>query len=632
MPSTKMPPTQMSPSKMRPTAKILVAALAAFALPPATASAAGDPSGHKELSLQPIHDTWATHDDGKVHGAEKTLKVGIERQACDAADPKNICTKKKPAQYCCKGDAKKPAFCAPDAGECSKFTPVWTSYRKFRAYLRFDLGKVPEGKVVKATLNLRVSETKEVLGGPPRVLTTRLKKIGSGGTCAWDEKTLSDTNLTTWSSLPQNLSLAKDPVWTFDVRKAVADWLNGDADKKGSPIAPNCGFHLHDPDFGNATAPIERWVTFSSKEGVGPPTLQLTIAVDGDKDGYTADVDCDDADKAVNPGAEDVCDGIDNDCSGGTDDEVCDGVDNDCDGTVDEDDKGQPAPCPTGQVCANHACIKACKDECAGPTHRKCEWDAKAKRWVVVGCVLEPGATCRTWKSYEPCNAGQSCNYGSCSSNCVDMCDKKGEVGCDKDKLGRWHVVECGDWDTDTCLENKILSTCKPGGLCAKGTCDGSGCSDDCTEVGKLICMGKTAQICMDSDKDGCLDTKKTEGCKPNNCVAPLGCALPGSKPGGGEPNGSDTGTTADAGTVDATTGTDTAPATDTVTDTASVADAGTNSDTGLTVAKPRAKADDDGCSSTPTSEHGTSPMLLVLAVLGLVVLRRRRQKTAPPA
>ncbi|MFT5584317.1 MAG: hypothetical protein ACI9VR_001902, partial [Cognaticolwellia sp.] len=108
---------------------------------------------------------------------------------------------------------------------------------------------------------------------------------------------------------------------------------------------------------------------------------------DDDLDGFYADEDCDDSDQTVFPGADEICDGLDNDCDGDIDedgltrfypdadgdgygdagsdgeddcgvepnratnnedcndtnslvnplaDEVCDGVDNNCDGTVDE--------------------------------------------------------------------------------------------------------------------------------------------------------------------------------------------------------------------------------------------------------------------------------------------------------
>ncbi|MEK7529613.1 MAG: putative metal-binding motif-containing protein, partial [Patescibacteria group bacterium] len=43
-------------------------------------------------------------------------------------------------------------------------------------------------------------------------------------------------------------------------------------------------------------------------------------AFDSDADGYTADVDCNDSDAAINPGAVEVCDNVDNDCSGVVDD------------------------------------------------------------------------------------------------------------------------------------------------------------------------------------------------------------------------------------------------------------------------------------------------------------------------
>ena len=115
--------------------------------------------------------------------------------------------------------------------------------------------------------------------------------------------------------------------------------------------------------------------------------------VDADGDGYFSDEDCDDDDPAVNPGAQEICNGIDDDCDGAADiedpdvegtsswpvdsdgdgfgdptlfadgcsqpegtadntddcddrssdvnpnaDELCDGIDNDCDGDVDADD------------------------------------------------------------------------------------------------------------------------------------------------------------------------------------------------------------------------------------------------------------------------------------------------------
>ncbi|PJE77266.1 hypothetical protein COV05_00235 [Candidatus Uhrbacteria bacterium CG10_big_fil_rev_8_21_14_0_10_48_16] len=44
------------------------------------------------------------------------------------------------------------------------------------------------------------------------------------------------------------------------------------------------------------------------------------IAIDADLDGYSTLLDCNDADASVNPGMPEVCDGIDNDCSGEIDD------------------------------------------------------------------------------------------------------------------------------------------------------------------------------------------------------------------------------------------------------------------------------------------------------------------------
>jgi len=121
--------------------------------------------------------------------------------------------------------------------------------------------------------------------------------------------------------------------------------------------------------------------------------LFCDVTVDGDGDFSDACLDCDDGEPAAYPGGTEVCDGLDNDCDGSTDEgnpgggagcdtglpgvcapgtetclsgslqcqqnqqaaaEVCDGLDNDCDGSTDEGNPGGGAGCDTGLpgVCA----------------------------------------------------------------------------------------------------------------------------------------------------------------------------------------------------------------------------------------------------------------------------------------
>ncbi len=80
--------------------------------------------------------------------------------------------------------------------------------------------------------------------------------------------------------------------------------------------------------------------------------------VDADGDGITADEDCDDTDASVNPGAAEICDGIDNDCDGEVDENVTSTwyVDYDNDGFGDAGSPVDACEPPEGTVANDNDC------------------------------------------------------------------------------------------------------------------------------------------------------------------------------------------------------------------------------------------------------------------------------------
>ena len=70
-------------------------------------------------------------------------------------------------------------------------------------------------------------------------------------------------------------------------------------------------------------------------DGVSGTDDSSTAGEDADKDGYDVGVDCDDDDPSIHPGAEEVCDGVDNDCVDGIDVGATDAIEYFADGDAD---------------------------------------------------------------------------------------------------------------------------------------------------------------------------------------------------------------------------------------------------------------------------------------------------------
>jgi Putative metal-binding motif len=201
-----------------------------------------------------------------------------------------------------------------------------------------------------------------------------------------------------------------------------------------------------------------------------------------------------------------ICDGIDNNCDGQTDEgtlrcgsplhcpqtEVCDGVDNDCDGFADEDNVCGTCV-PTAEVC------NGCDDDCDGTVDNG--------TFSTLNCGLPDPANCtgtRTCQAPQSVATAGTClagaGYGTCTNSPVaEICD-----GIDN--------------NCDGAVDNAMAqsgATCEPTGNAPGLTYGGN---SQCT-YGTYICQGSSGWECqggtgpsnelcdsIDNDCDGTVD------------------------------------------------------------------------------------------------------------------------------
>jgi len=227
---------------------------------------------------------------------------------------------------------------------------------------------------------------------------------------------------------------------------------------------------------------------------------------DLDGDGYLAEVDCDDGDFTVNPGAEDVCDGIDNDCSGVADDGEGTSwyLDADGDGYGDPETEVTGCDAPTGYVATGDDCDDtdpayhpgADESDCTDPNDYNC--DGSVGYADLDGDGTPACQDCDDREDDVFPGAVESCN------GVDDDCDT--EVDEDAVDADTWYLDADGDgWGDDAF----VLAACDaPEGYAAQGgDCNDADAaynpdaSEVCTDPNDYNCDGSVGYA--DADGDG---------------------------------------------------------------------------------------------------------------------------------
>ena len=329
------------------------------------------------------------------------------------------------------------------------------------------------------------------------------------------------------------------------------------------------------------------WCEASTPFGLGdlgtPGDTNPTCCPDADGDGFMDDTcggdDCDDADPAVHPGAEEVCDGIDNDCdnltpedldmdadgfticTGDCDDdddlrapdleEVCDGFDNDCDAATDEavDGDGDGATicdgdCDDAEAAVHPTATEICDgldNDCDGyPYNDEVDDDGDGVLLCDGDCDDEdpdtyPGAP-------ELCDEVDNDCDTEVDEDVDEDLDGDGfnacQGDCDNDDAmvypGAEEVCDGADNDCDGVLPDDEADEDGDGYAECEGDCDdgdasmeiddadGDGvttCDGDCDDVDATVYPG-AEELCdgMDNDCDGVGDDADGDGFEPEEC------------------------------------------------------------------------------------------------------------------
>ncbi len=208
--------------------------------------------------------------------------------------------------------------------------------------------------------------------------------------------------------------------------------------------------------------------------------------------------------------------------------EICDGLDNDCDGVTDDGPAptgkaaAKPSLCDDGDQCNGAEVCKAGKCQagaalkCAQAPCQKVSCD-KAK-----GCVSTPvdGGAC---DDGDACSSSDTCQKGVCVGGLGKLCGDACNLAVCDPKTGQCGAATTKDCDdqnpctSDSCDKAKgCVHTAKDGGACD----DGDLCTTDATCTGGT-CGGGKAKVCDDGNACTSDSCDKAKGCTTASVSGP---------------------------------------------------------------------------------------------------------------
>lgn len=263
------------------------------------------------------------------------------------------------------------------------------------------------------------------------------------------------------------------------------------------------------------------WGCASETKAVLEPSSE-GVVVDGDGDGFSSSEDCDDADGDVYPGANELCDGIDNNCDGSIDEGVLDPfyIDGDGDGFGDAGEITQACDAPDGYVPNASDCddgdgniypgnVESCDgldnncdgvvDEGVGDTYYvDDDGDGYGGETTIFSCTTQEGLSVVSGD----CDDANNTIYPGSNELCDEL-DNNCDGTIDEDVQNTYYADSDGDGYGDP--QNQSLACSTPAGFVEN--------AQDCVDSDSLIYPG-AIELCdgLDNNCEGTIDEEGALG------------------------------------------------------------------------------------------------------------------------